>query len=109
MRVHPGNLPRQQHGGVAGRIEAECDLFQREGRVRDRETDLAGEQQIEAAGARVAVHGGHQRSAEIEAGQQRRGDVAQALHRLLVDALAAREALRDRNRRLHIHAGAFQF
>ena len=104
--MHPGDLARQQHRRVAGRVEAERDLLEREGRVRHGVADLGREHQVEAAGARVAVDRADERLAEVEAGEQRGRDGAQALEVLVVDALAAREALRRGDRRLHVHAGA---
>ena len=104
--VHPADLARQQHRGVAGRVEPERHLFEREGRVRHGEADLRRQHEIEAAGAGVAVDGADQRCAEVEAGEQRGRHAAQAFEGCLVDALAAREALRRGDRRLHVHAGA---
>ena len=68
--------------------------------------DLGREHQVEAAGARMTVHGADERCAEIEAGEQRRRDAAQALEALVVDALPTCEALRGGDRGLHVHAGA---
>jgi len=104
--VHPADLAGQQHGGVARRIEPERDLLEREGGLGHGEADLGGEHQVEAARARVAVHGDDERLPEIEAREQRGVDAAQALEGLVVEALAAREALRCGHRGGHVHAGA---
>ena len=97
--MNPADLPRQEHGRVAGRVEAERDLLERERRLRDREAELGREHQVEAAGARGAVHRADERHAEIEAGEERGPDAPHALEGLGVEALAAREALRSGDRR----------
>jgi len=104
--VHPADLPWQEHRRVAGRVEAERDLLEREGRLGHREAELRGEHQIEAARPRVSVHRGHERLPEIEAREQRGVDAAQTFEGLVVEAFAARETLRRRDRAGHVHAGA---
>jgi hypothetical protein len=54
----------------------------------------------------VAVDRRDEGLAEVEAREQGGRDAAQALEGLGVDALAARERLRDGDRLAHVHAGA---
>jgi hypothetical protein len=104
--VDPGDLSRQEHGGVPGRVQAERDLLEREGRVRSREPDFGGEHQVETSSARVPVDGADERLSEVEVDQDRRRHAPQAGEGVLVQSLPACELLGRRNGGAHVHAGA---
>jgi carotenoid cleavage dioxygenase len=106
LGVHPADLSGQQHRGVAGRVEPECNLLEREARVRAGITQLGGEHEVEAPGAGSTVDGADERRCQVEPGQQRRRDVAQALELLVADPLARGQPLRRGNGALHVHSSA---
>ena len=88
---------------VSGRVEAERHFLEREGRLLDGETDLAGQHQVEAAGSGMSVDRGHEGNAEPGLHQRRAADRPQTLKVPRLDSLAARERLGGGDGSLHVH------
>jgi competence protein ComEC len=105
-RVTAGNLPGKDDRGMAGRVESEGDLLEGEGRPGHGESDLSGEQQIEASGSGVPVDGRNQGHAQWLRDQRGSRNGTQPLEGLGRHALPARQSLGDRNRFVHVHPGA---
>ena len=106
LGVDPGNLAGKEDRRMAGRIEAQCDLLERESGLRDRVADVGRQHEVETACARMAVDRAHQRHAELEVDQRGSGHVAERREGLVVEAFPACEPLRRRDGRLHVHPGA---
>jgi competence protein ComEC len=105
-RMHGRNLLRKQHRRLTGRVEAERDLLEREGRGPHRESNLGGEHEIEATGPGVSIDGDDERDAEW---LLREGGVADGAHSLeidRVDLFASCQGLGDRDGLAHVHARA---
>ncbi|MEZ4354406.1 MAG: ComEC/Rec2 family competence protein [Myxococcota bacterium] len=104
--MHRRDLARQQHGGVARRVEAEGNLFEREGRFGHRQADLARQHQVEAAGAGMSVHRSHEGDPQRSARQRGPPDRSEPLEVLRVDPLAAGQRLGRGDRAAQVHARA---
>lgn len=99
------DLARQGDRRLAGGIETQRDLFEREGRFRHRVAELAGQHEVEAPRSGMSIHGGDEGNPEL--GLHERGVThgAQPFEVERVDLLAPGEGLGRGKGLLHVHAG----